>query len=121
MKANTSPIQSTQRGTFNEWLVERAGWKGLTDPVPAHANTIWYLLGGISFVGVLILFAPGSYFLRAVTEEGETATAGLTISVSAEQMSTKPMEASAEPPCGGTALLSGSGLQSPILCISKNA
>ena len=41
--------------------------------------------------------APGSYFLRAVTEGGETATADLTISVSAEQMSTEPLEASAEP------------------------
>lgn len=39
----------------------------------------------------------GSYFLRAVTEEGETATADLTIGASAEQMNTEPMEASAQP------------------------
>lgn len=45
MKANTSPLQSAQLGTFREWLVERTGWKGLTYPVPAHANKIWYLLG----------------------------------------------------------------------------
>ncbi len=64
MKANTSPIQSTQRGTFSEWLVERTGWKGLTYPVPAHANKIWYLLGGISFVGFLILFATGIYMAQ---------------------------------------------------------
>ena len=64
MKANMSPIQSTQRETFNEWLVERTGWKGLTYPVPAHANTIWYLLGGISFVGFLILFATGIYMAQ---------------------------------------------------------
>lgn len=64
MKANTSPLQSTQRGTFSEWLVERTGWKGLTYPVPAHANKIWYLLGGISFVGFLILIATGIYMAQ---------------------------------------------------------
>jgi hypothetical protein len=42
-------------------------------------------------------FGPGSYFLRAETEEGETATADLIISASALQMNTEPMEASAEP------------------------
>lgn len=45
MNTNTSPLQSAQLGTFREWLVERTGWKGLTYPVPAHANKIWYLLG----------------------------------------------------------------------------
>lgn len=64
MKANTSSLQSIQRGRFSEWLVERTGWKGLTYPVPAHANTIWYLLGGISFVGFLILFATGIYMAQ---------------------------------------------------------
>lgn len=64
MSAKTSPMQSTQRATFSEWLVERTGWKGLTYPVPAHANKIWYLLGGISFVGFLILFATGIYMAQ---------------------------------------------------------
>ncbi|MCK6582520.1 MAG: cytochrome b N-terminal domain-containing protein [Anaerolineales bacterium] len=64
MKANMSSLQSTQRGWFSEWLVERTGWKGLTYPVPAHANTIWYLLGGISFVGFLILFVTGIYMAQ---------------------------------------------------------
>jgi ubiquinol-cytochrome c reductase cytochrome b subunit len=64
MKAHTSPIQSTEPGTLSEWLVERTGWKGLTYPVPAHANTFWYLLGGISFVGFLILFATGIYMAQ---------------------------------------------------------
>ena len=64
MKNNMSPAQSIQRGTLSEWLVERTGWKGLTYPVPAHANTIWYLLGGISFVGFLILFATGLYMAQ---------------------------------------------------------
>ncbi len=64
MKTDISPVQSTQRQTLSEWLVERTGWKGLTYPVPAHANTIWYLLGGISFVGILILFATGIYMAQ---------------------------------------------------------
>ena len=64
MKTNTSPLQSAQLRTFREWLVERTGWKGLTYPVPAHANKIWYLLGGISFVGFLILFATGIYMAQ---------------------------------------------------------
>lgn len=64
MKADTSPIQSAQRGRFSEWLVERTGWKGLTYPVPAHANKIWYLLGGISLVGFLILFVTGIYMAQ---------------------------------------------------------
>lgn len=64
MKTNISPTQSAQRQTFNEWLVERTGWNGLTYPVPAHANKIWYLLGGISFIGFLILFATGIYMAQ---------------------------------------------------------
>lgn len=39
----------------------------------------------------------GSYLLRAATEEGETATADLTIGASFEKMNAQPMEASAEP------------------------
>lgn len=39
----------------------------------------------------------GSYLVRAATDEGETATADLTISASSEQINDQPMEASAEP------------------------
>lgn len=41
--------------------------------------------------------ATGSYLVRAVTDEGETATADLTIGASSEAMNAEPMEASAEP------------------------
>ena len=64
MNTNMSPMQSTQRGTAMDWLVERTGWKGLTYPVLAHANKIWYLLGGISFVGFFILFVTGIYMAQ---------------------------------------------------------
>lgn len=40
---------------------------------------------------------PGSYLLRATTDEGESITADLTVSASSEQMESQPMEASAEP------------------------
>lgn len=64
MKTDISPLQPARPGKFSEWLIERTGWKGLTYPVPAHANKIWYLLGGISFVGFLILFATGIYMAQ---------------------------------------------------------
>ncbi len=64
MEKALSPTQPAQRSAFGEWLVERAGWKGLTYPVAAHANAIWYVLGGISFVGFLILFATGIYMAQ---------------------------------------------------------
>lgn len=64
MKSTVSLAQPAQRQKFSEWVVERTGWKGLTYPVPAHANTIWYVLGGISFVGFLILFATGIYMAQ---------------------------------------------------------
>ena len=64
MNINMSPMQSTQRGTAIDWLVERTGWKGLTYPVPVHANKIWYLMGGISFVGFFILFVTGIYMAQ---------------------------------------------------------
>ncbi|NJC96617.1 MAG: glycoside hydrolase family 61 protein [Anaerolineae bacterium] len=40
---------------------------------------------------------PGSYLLRAATDEGESITADLTISASSEQKESQPMEASVEP------------------------
>lgn len=39
----------------------------------------------------------GSYLVRAATDEGETATADLTIGASSDAMNAQPMEASAEP------------------------
>jgi len=39
----------------------------------------------------------GSYLVRAVTDEGETATADLTIGASSDAMNAEPVEASAEP------------------------
>ena len=43
---------------------ERLGLSGLAYPVPAHANGIGYILGGISFFGFLILAATGVWLAQ---------------------------------------------------------
>lgn len=45
-------------------LNERLGLDGLRYPVPAHASSLPYVLGGITFVGFLILFATGIYLAQ---------------------------------------------------------
>src|SRR5215217_4876237 len=36
------------------WLDDRLGLSALRYKVPEHANTIWYTLGGITFVGIIV-------------------------------------------------------------------
>lgn len=43
---------------------ERLGLTGLAYPVPAHANGIGYILGGITFFGFLILAASGVWLAQ---------------------------------------------------------
>ncbi len=43
---------------------ERLGLSGLAYPVPAHANRIGYILGGITFFGFLILAATGMWLAQ---------------------------------------------------------
>ena len=43
---------------------ERLGLSGLAYPVPRHANSIGYILGGISFFGFLILAATGVWLAQ---------------------------------------------------------
>jgi hypothetical protein len=43
---------------------ERFGLSGLGYPVPAHANGIGYILGGITFFGFLILAATGVWLAQ---------------------------------------------------------
>ena len=58
MAAGTRPNQRTQLGG---WLYERLGLQGISYSVPKHANSLPYVLGGITFVGFLILFVTGIY------------------------------------------------------------
>lgn len=46
------------------WLDERFGLSGLAYPVPAHANSIGYILGGITFFGFLILVVTGIWMAQ---------------------------------------------------------
>lgn len=52
------------RGGFLRWLDERLGYSALTYPVPPHANSIWYTLGGITFVGFVLLVLTGIYLAQ---------------------------------------------------------
>jgi quinol-cytochrome oxidoreductase complex cytochrome b subunit len=56
-----------QRGGWRgAWAAidERLGLSGLAYPVPAHANGIGYILGGITFFGFLILAATGIWLAQ---------------------------------------------------------
>lgn len=41
------------------WLDERMGLSAIRYKVPGHANTFWYTLGGITFVGIIVLVITG--------------------------------------------------------------
>jgi len=47
-----------------EAIDERLGLSGLAYPVPAHANGLGYILGGITFFGFLILAATGIWLAQ---------------------------------------------------------
>ncbi len=55
------------------WLDDRLGLSALAYPVPAHANTLPYTLGGITFVGFLILFLTGALLGQFYDPMPETA------------------------------------------------
>ena len=61
MISNRQPVS---RLRLAEWLTERSGLRALAYSVPAHANSLPYLLGGITFVGFLILFVTGIYLAQ---------------------------------------------------------
>jgi quinol-cytochrome oxidoreductase complex cytochrome b subunit len=47
-----------------DWLDERLGLGALRYNIPAHANTFWYTLGGITFIGILVLVATGIWLAQ---------------------------------------------------------
>ena len=63
----TSGAPAIQQGRWRrawEAIDERLGLSGLAYPVPAHANGIGYILGGITFFGFLILAATGIWLAQ---------------------------------------------------------
>lgn len=61
MATSTQPAPRLRAG---EWLEERLGLKGIAYAVPEHANSLPYLLGGITFTGFIILLVTGVYLAQ---------------------------------------------------------
>ena len=59
-----SIVQPKPRSGLGEWFNERLGLRGLAYSVPKHANSLPYLLGGITFAGFIILFITGIYLAQ---------------------------------------------------------
>lgn len=77
MGSSTIPVQGTPHPTpappltagshahgITGWLNDRLGLSALRYHVPAHANTIWYTLGGVTVVGILVLIATGIWLTQ---------------------------------------------------------
>ena len=64
MEAGAPAIQGGRWRRAWEAIDERLGLSGLAYPVPAHANGIGYILGGITFFGFLILATTGIWLAQ---------------------------------------------------------
>lgn len=64
MKSEIEAVPTAWRQRAGDWLDERLGLSALRYAVPEHANSLPYLLGGISFFGFLILIASGIYLAQ---------------------------------------------------------
>ena len=62
-RAAPTPTTSVFSRTWN-WFFDRAGLSALAYPVPPHANTLAYTLGGISFVGFVVLALSGFWLAQ---------------------------------------------------------
>src|SRR5262245_27704969 len=62
MEAKSPPLERTPG--FWGWLDERLGIGGLRYPVPEHANTLAYTLGGITVVSFIGLVITGIYLAQ---------------------------------------------------------
>lgn len=56
--------QPAPRASLGQWLNERLGLQGISYAVPEHANSLPYVLGGITLAGFLILFVTGIYLAQ---------------------------------------------------------
>lgn len=54
----------TAPARVRDWLDDRLGLSALTYAVPGHANSFWYTLGGITFIGILVLVATGLWLAQ---------------------------------------------------------
>lgn len=83
MAASSIVRQWSERVGGNAWrrawnaLDERFALSSLAYPVPAHANRIGYILGGITFVGFLVLAATGIWLAQFYDPTPEAARASV--------------------------------------------
>ncbi len=77
MAASATAIQGGRWRRAWEAIDERLGLSGLAYPVPAHANGIGYILGGITFFGFLILAATGIWLAQFYHPTPSTARASV--------------------------------------------
>jgi len=57
------PVSAGRRRIWG-WLDDRLGLSALRYNIPAHANTFWYTLGGITLFGILVLVATGIWLAQ---------------------------------------------------------
>ncbi len=65
------------RSGFWGWIDSRLGLSALRYPVPPHANTLWYTLGGITFIGLLALVATGFWMTQYYNPDPASARASV--------------------------------------------
>ncbi len=63
------------------WVDNRLGLTELTYDVPRHANNILYVLGGITFAGILLLVASGVYLAQFYDPEPASARSSVVLIV----------------------------------------
>jgi quinol-cytochrome oxidoreductase complex cytochrome b subunit len=56
--------RTTRPGRIWGWIESRTGISALRYAVPEHANSIWYTLGGITFMAILIAVASGVWIAQ---------------------------------------------------------
>ena len=60
----TDPAKEESPSGVWGWLNDRLGLSALSYAVPAHANTLWYTLGGVTFFGIVVLAATGVWLAQ---------------------------------------------------------
>jgi quinol-cytochrome oxidoreductase complex cytochrome b subunit len=72
----TTPVPRRERRTWG-WLDDRLGIGGLRYPVPAHANSLAYTLGGITLASFVLLVITGIYLAQFYDPTPERAHASV--------------------------------------------
>lgn len=60
----STPTARPERGGLWHWIYDRLGLEVFHYRVPDHANTLWYTLGGMTFVGIVVLLLTGVWLAQ---------------------------------------------------------